>query len=88
VAAPRNKLADVWARVAFYTSLGFILPGAIVGGVVLGWYLDRGLGTGPFLAVVMGALGAVAGFLEILQLMARAERRESRNDANNRNGSR
>jgi len=86
VAAPRNKLGDIWSKVAFYSGLGFILPGAIVGGVVLGYYLDRALGTRPLLAVVLGALGAVGGFVEILRVMGRAERSERRNDTNNRSG--
>lgn len=88
MAAPRYKLGDVWAKVAFYSGLGFILPGAIVGGVVLGYYMDRWLKTAPVLAIVMGALGAVAGFVEIFRLLARAERSESGNDANNRTGTR
>ncbi len=86
MAAPRNKLGDIWSKVAFYSGLGFILPGAIVGGVVLGYYLDRALGTRPLLAVVLGALGAVAGFVELLRVLARAERSDGRNDTNNRSG--
>ena len=79
-----NKLGYIWSKVAFYSGLGFILPGAIVGGAVCGYYLDRWLGTRPILAVVMGALGAVAGFIEIFRVLARAERS---NDTNHRNGS-
>ena len=78
-----SKLGDIWSKVAFYSGLGFILPGAIVGGAVIGYYLDRWLGTRPLLAVVMGVLGAVAGFIEIFRLWAREERR---NDTNHRTG--
>jgi len=86
VPAPRYKLGDIWSKVGFYSGLGFILPGATVGGAVLGYYLDRWLRTKPALAVILGGLGAVAGFVEILRVMARAERSESRNDTNNGNG--
>ena len=86
MAAPRNKLGDIWSKVAFYSGLGFILPGAIVGGIVLGYYLDRALGTRPLLAVVLGALGAVGGFVEVLRVLARAEQRDDRNNTNNRSG--
>jgi ATP synthase protein I len=78
-----NKLGDIWSKVAFYSGLGFILPGAIVGGAVIGYYLDRWLGTKPILAVVMGVLGAVAGFIELFKVLARAERN---NDTNHRTG--
>lgn len=85
--ARQYKLGDVWTKVAFYSGLGFILPGAIVGGVILGYYIDRWLNTSPVLGIMLGALGAVAGFVEILRLLARAERSEKRNNANNRTGS-
>jgi F0F1-type ATP synthase assembly protein I len=76
---------DLWAKVGFYSSLGFILPGAVVGGLALGWYLDEKLQSKPLLTLVLAALGAVAGFIEILRLMAREEKREDRNDAGNGN---
>jgi F0F1-type ATP synthase assembly protein I len=84
--APRwDRTTDLWAKVGFYSSLGFILPGAIVGGLALGWYLDEKLHSKPLLTLVLAALGAVAGFIEILRLMAREEKREARNDAGNGN---
>ncbi|MBZ5513235.1 MAG: AtpZ/AtpI family protein [Acidobacteriia bacterium] len=83
--APRGgKRSDLWAKVGFYSSLGFILPGAVVGGLALGWYLDEKLHSKPLLTLVLAALGAVAGFIEILRLMTREEKREARNDADNR----
>jgi F0F1-type ATP synthase assembly protein I len=72
---------DLWAKVGLYSSLGFILPGAIVGGAALGWYLDEKLQSKPLLTLVLAALGAAAGFIEILRLMTREEKREARNDA-------
>jgi len=85
VAPRRGRTTDLWAKVGFYSSLGFILPGAIVGGLALGWYLDEKLHSKPLLTLVLAALGAVAGFIEILRLMAREEKREARNDAGNGN---
>jgi F0F1-type ATP synthase assembly protein I len=85
VAPRRGRTTDLWAKVGFYSSLGFILPGAIVGGLALGWYLDEKLHSKPLLTLVLAALGAVAGFIEILRLMTREEKREARNDAGNGN---
>lgn len=84
--APRwGRQTDLWSKVGFYSSLGFILPGAVVGGLALGWYLDEKLHCKPLLTLVLTALGAVAGFIEVLRLMRREEKRETRNDAGNRN---
>jgi F0F1-type ATP synthase assembly protein I len=85
VAPRRDRTTDLWAKVGFYSSLGFILPGAVVGGLALGWYLDEKLHSKPLLTLVLAALGAVAGFIEILRLMTREEKRETRNDAGNGN---
>jgi F0F1-type ATP synthase assembly protein I len=74
---------DLWAKVGFYSSLGFILPGAIVGGLALGWYLDEKLHSKPLLTVLLAALGAAAGFIEILRLIAREEKREAGNNGGN-----
>ncbi len=70
-----GKSLSVWAQVGFYTSLGFILPAAAVGGFGLGWCLDRWLHTSPVLALILGLGGAVAGVVEILTILTRAEKR-------------
>jgi F0F1-type ATP synthase assembly protein I len=79
----RGKESDLWVKVGFYSSLGFILPGAMLGGLALGWYLDEKLHSKPVLTLLLAAMGAVGGFLEILRLLAREEKREGRNDAGN-----
>lgn len=75
--------AGLWAQVGFYASLGFILPAAVVIGYAVGSLLDRWLHTAPFLALLLGFLGAAGGVVEILQILTRAEKRsdeESRGD--------
>ncbi|MFQ5862567.1 MAG: AtpZ/AtpI family protein [Candidatus Brocadiales bacterium] len=44
--------------------LGFFMAGSIVGGYLVGSYLDSYLGTSPYLLLVFLLLGIVAGFLE------------------------
>ena len=65
---------NIWAQVAFYSSLTFIIPGAVVGGVLLGWLLDEYLHTAPILSVVGGIAGAVGGIVEIYQILTRTEK--------------
>jgi len=69
-----EKQSNVWAQVAYYTGLGFILPGGLGAGYAIGWCLDRWLRTSPVLAVVMAVLGAAAGFIEVLRVLTRAEK--------------
>ena len=77
-----GKQANLWAQVGFYTSLGFILPAGAVAGGAVGWCLDRWLRTSPLLTVVVGFLGAAAGFVEILRILSRAEKDADRDNAN------
>ncbi len=88
VVAPRlGKQADIWAQVAFYSGLGFIIPAGAVIGYAVGWGLDRWLHTAPWAAIVLGFLGAAGGFIEILKILERAEKRGGRNNSGPGTGS-
>jgi F0F1-type ATP synthase assembly protein I len=71
---------SIWAQAAFYSSLGFIIPGAVVGGVLLGWFLDEHLHTYPILSIIGGIAGAVGGIVEIYQILTRTEKRADRDN--------
>jgi ATP synthase protein I len=45
----------------------FSLFAAVVGGLIIGWLLDRWLGTGPWLLVTGIVLGSAAGFYELIR---------------------
>jgi F0F1-type ATP synthase assembly protein I len=81
---PRSpgKQANLWAQIGLYTSLGFILPAGALVGCVGGWYLDRWLHTSPLLTVLLGFLGAAAGFIEVLRILGRAEKDANRDSSN------
>lgn len=76
----------IWGQVAFYTSLGFIIPGAVIGGVLLGWFLDEYLHTAPFLSIIGGIAGAVGGIVEIYQILTRAEKSADRDSSSSNSG--
>ena len=44
---------------------------AVVGGLIVGWLLDRWLGTSPWLLVVGLVLGSAAGFYEFIRATSR-----------------
>jgi len=82
-----GKKKDVWTQIGLYTSLGFILPAGTLAGIAGGWLLDRWLRTSPLLTVVLGFLGAAAGFIEILQILRRAEKNGDGDQSNSGTGS-
>ena len=71
-----GKRTNLWAQVAFYSSLGFILPAFGLAGFGLGWILDRGFGTSPVLAIVLCLVGAGAGVVEVVRILLRAENQD------------
>jgi len=81
-----KKVSDIWAQVAYYTSLGFVLPAGAVVGYAGGWLLDRWLRTAPIFSVIMAFLGAAGGFIEVLVILKRAEKRAGRNGSRNESG--
>ena len=76
-----GKQLSLWEQVGFYSSLGMIVPAAVVGGFALGWWLDRRLHTSPVLSIVLGMVGAAGGVVEVLRILTRAEKREDANNA-------
>ncbi len=77
----RQKSSDIWERVAYYTSLGVVLPAGAAVGYAVGWLLDRWLRTAPIFGVIMTFLGAAGGFIEVLVILKRAEKRDDRNES-------
>jgi F0F1-type ATP synthase assembly protein I len=82
-----KKQTNVWAQIGLYTSLGFILPAGALVGCAGGWYLDRWLHTSPIFTVLLGFLGAAAGFIEVLRILCRAEKNADRDHSNSGTGS-
>jgi ATP synthase protein I len=82
-----KKQTNLWAQIGLYTSLGFILPAGTLVGCAGGWYLDRWLHTSPVLTVLLGFLGAAAGFIEVLRILGRAEKDADRDSSKSGTGS-
>ena len=52
-------------------TVGTTLVGCIVAGYLLGGFLDRRLGTSPWLVVVGVLLGTAAGFVGLFRMVSR-----------------
>ncbi|HUT08378.1 MAG TPA: AtpZ/AtpI family protein [Candidatus Latescibacteria bacterium] len=56
-------------RLSELASLGLILPSSIAVGLFIGYFLDRWLGTAPWLLLSFTVLGIVSGLLSLLQAL-------------------
>jgi F0F1-type ATP synthase assembly protein I len=61
-------------RYVRYLALAFEFSGTIGAAVVLGWWLDRRLGTGPYLALACIVVAVVGGLMRLVQTLRRFER--------------
>jgi ATP synthase protein I len=57
--------------------VGIELVAGVAGGTLIGYFLDRWLGTGPLLLIVFFMLGAMAGTLNAYRWMRRVDGRSS-----------
>jgi len=63
-----------WKALAELSSIGMTLVLATVIGLAAGYYLDRWLGTSPWLIMIGLGLGIGAGFVNFFRSVKRAER--------------
>jgi ATP synthase protein I len=69
--SPDEEKEEVNRKSGLAYAAAFSLFAAVVSGLLLGWLLDRWLGTRPWLLVVGLILGAVAGFFELIRTTAK-----------------
>ena len=65
----QSKLAQTLAVVTLFSS-------NILGGILIGYLLDRWLGTGPWLiitGIVMGLTGAIIGLIRVMNRLSRGD---------------
>lgn len=56
-------------RLAELTSIGLILPSSIAVGLFMGYFLDRWLGTEPWLLLIFTVLGVASGLLSLFRAL-------------------
>jgi len=74
--APEGEASpeSVVVRYAKYGAIAYEFLGCIAAGVFLGYWLDRWLGTDPWLVLGMTIAGTVIGFYRMVQILRRFER--------------
>ena len=65
-----NKPKTFWVKVGEYSALAFALPTATFVGYIIGYLLDRWLGT-TFLYMVFLLIGIAAGLLQVIRHVQR-----------------
>ena len=67
----QNDKEEINRRSGLAYAAAFSLFAAVVSGLIIGWLLDRWLGTKPWLLVMGIVLGAGAGFYEFIRQTAK-----------------
>ena len=60
------KEENLWRQIGRYSNLAFVLPAAIVAGLVIGHLLDRWLGT-SWITLAGLFVGCIVGFAELIR---------------------
>ncbi len=59
-----------------YGAIGFQLAASVVGGLILGGWLDKRYGTTPWLTVTGLLIGSVGGFYNLIRLLTWHQKRK------------
>lgn len=71
---------QLFRTLSFLSSVGISMVAATFIGLAIGYYLDRWLGTSPWLTLIFLLVGIVSGFRNIFILTARELRRQQQNE--------
>jgi len=70
----------------FLSGVGISLVAATFIGLAMGYYLDKWLGTSPWMTLIFLGFGIVSGFRNVYILTERELKRQQRDDADDRDG--
>ena len=62
---------------ALYGALGFEVAAAVIGGLALGYFIDKKFGWSPWAALSGLGLGSIVAFVRILELVSEVQRNET-----------
>jgi len=64
-----GKIDLPFAKFAKYLAVGLEIPSTIVGSLILGYLIDRWLGTSPWITVAASVLGFVGAVVRLTQYL-------------------
>ncbi len=67
-------------KLAELSSIGLLLPSSIIVGLVFGYFLDRWLGTAPWLLLIFTVLGVVSGLMSLFKALRKYDKDRSPDD--------
>jgi len=77
---------QLFRSLAFLSSVGISMVAATFIGLAMGYYLDKWLGTSPWMTLIFLGFGIVSGFRNIYILTERELRRQQRENQENGDG--
>ncbi len=80
VKSPRGA---AYRRLAELSSLALMLPSSIAVGLVIGYFLDKLLGTHPWFLAIFTLLGIASGFLSLIRGLKKLGIEKDREDEDN-----
>ncbi len=67
----REKRAKRNRKLSLLSTVGLMFPASIGVGLVMGHFLDRWLGTDPWLLMLFALLGIAAGFVNLVKVISK-----------------
>lgn len=77
---------QLFKTLGFLSSVGISMVASTFIGLAMGYYLDKWLGTSPWLTLIFLLLGIISGFRNIFILTSRELKRQQREQENDDNG--
>jgi F0F1-type ATP synthase assembly protein I len=71
----RTGPGSQWVRYGQGAALVFEFTGTVGGGALLGYWVDRYLGTEPLFLIVVTITAVIGGFVRLVQVLRRMDRR-------------
>lgn len=62
-----DSQTPILRRAGLYLGVAFELPGTIIGGLVVGYFLDRYLGTSPWFLIAVTAIAFAGAFVRLVR---------------------
>ena len=63
----RDSQTPLLRRAGLYLGVAFELPGTVIGGLAVGYFLDEYLGTSPWFLISLTALAFVGAFVRLIR---------------------